>query len=157
MNYEINEGTMAIISIGNGKCRILEDKNEYLVEKSSFDLIDYSCKYFGSSFEGRKEGARSILNLSYKVPIVIENTRNLIFFPTSAPTSPDCSWISLKDVDFVVEREYNSSKIIFKNGEEVEVPVSRRIIDNQILRASRLDLIMRNRKQVHNLERNSYL
>ena len=27
MNYEINEGTLAVISLDNSKCKILEDNN----------------------------------------------------------------------------------------------------------------------------------
>lgn len=157
MNYEINEGTMAIIPIAPNQSKILEGGEGYIIDKNSLDLIDYSCKYFGSSFEGRKEGARAILNLSYKVPIVVENSRSLIFFPTSSPTSPDCYWISLKAIDSVIEKQYNSCKIIFKNRVELEIPVSKRIIDNQILRASRLDLIIRDREQENNIRKNSYL
>lgn len=156
MKYEINEGTLAVIALDNGKCKVIEDNNEYVIDSNSFNVIDDSCKFFGSSYEGRREGAKSILNVSYKLPIIVENSKNLIFFPTSSPMSSDCSWISLKDVKYVLQMEYNTSKIVFKNGEEVEVPVSRRIIDNQLLRASRLDLIMRNRNEEYNLKKNSY-
>lgn len=145
MNYEINEKTMAIVAMGEEKSKVIEDSREFIFEDNAFNIIDYSCKFFGSSYEGRKEGARSILNMNYKVPIIVENSRNLIFFPTAAPTSIDCSWVSLNNIESVIEKEFNSSKIIFKNGQELEIPVSRRIIDNQILRASRLDLIMRDR------------
>ena len=156
MKYEINEGTLAVIALDNGKCKVIEDNNEYVIDSNSFNVIDDSCKFFGSSYEGRREGVKSILNVSYKLPIIVENSKNLIFFPTSSPMSSDCSWISLKDVKYVLQMEYNTSKIVFKNGEEVEVPVSRRIIDNQLLRASRLDLIMRNRNEEYNLKKNSY-
>ena len=104
MDYEINEGTLAVVSLGSSKSKIYEDKKEYIVDSTPFEIIDYSCKYFGSSYEGRKEGTKSILHIDYKVPIIIEGTNNLIFFPTSSP----------------------------------------------YLRASRLDLILRNRKKEKN-------
>ena len=61
--------------------------------------MDESCKYFGSSYEGRKEGAKSILGAEYKVPIVVEDSSNLILFPTTSPYADDCIWISLKRVN----------------------------------------------------------
>lgn len=146
MNYEINEGTLAVIPAENKKSKILEDKGEYIVDSTPFEILDYSCRYFGSSYEGRKEGTKSILNINYKVPIIVENSRNLIFFPTNSPTSDDCMWISLKNIKQITEEDFNSTKIEFNNGITMTIPISKRTIENQILRASRLDLIMRNRK-----------
>ena len=144
MNYEINEGTLAILA-KNKKSLILEDDKKYVVDSLPFDVVDHSCKYFGSSYEGRKEGTKEILHINYKVPIIVDNSRNLIFFPTNSPISDDCSWISLKSIKSVKEGAFNTTDVIFNNGVSINIPVSKRTMDNQILRASRLDLIMRNR------------
>lgn len=151
MKYEINEGTLAVISLENSKSKILEDKNEYIIDNKAFDIMDYSCKYFGSSYEGRKEGTKAILNIDYKVPIVVESSSNLIFFPTTSPSADDCSWISLKDIHNFKEVENQCTEITFNNGIKITIPVSKRMIENQVLRASRLDLMIRNRK----IEKNS--
>lgn len=151
MDYEINEGTLAVVALGSSKSKILEDKREYIVDNTPFEIIDYSCKYFGSSYEGRKEGTKSILHVDYKVPIIVESSNNLIFFPTSSPYSQDCCWISLKDIKKVQETKGNrGTEITFYNNKSIIIPVSKRMIDNQILRASRLDLIIRNRKNEKN-------
>jgi comK protein len=144
MNYEINEGTLAILA-KNKKSLILEDDKKYVVDSLPFDVVDHSCKYFGSSYEGRKEGTKEILHINYKVPIIVDNSRNLIFFPTNSPISDDCSWLSLKSIKSIKEGDFNTTDVIFNNGVSINIPVSKRTIDNQILRASRLDLIMRNR------------
>ena len=144
MNYEINEGTLAILA-KNKKSLILEDDKKYVVDSLSFDVVDHSCKYFGSSYEGRKEGTKEILHINYKVPIIVDNSRNLIFFPTNSPISDDCSWLSLKSIKSIKEGDFNTTDVIFNNGVSINIPVSKRTMDNQILRASRLDLIMRNR------------
>lgn len=146
MNYEINEGTLAIMSVDNNKSMILEDDSKYYIDTKPYEIMDYSCRYYGSSYEGRKEGTKAILNINYKVPIIVDNSRNLIFFPTNSPTSSDCSWISLRNVKSIENMDFNSTKIIFDNGISIDVPISKRTIENQILRASRLDLVMRNRK-----------
>ncbi len=144
MNYEINEGTLAILA-KNKKSLILEDDKKYVVDSLPFDVMDHSCKYFGSSYEGRKEGTKEILHINYKVPIIVDNSRNLIFFPTNSPISDDCSWLSLKSIKSIKEGDFNTTDVIFNNGVSINIPVSKRTMDNQILRASRLDLIMRNR------------
>ena len=146
MNYEINEGTLAIIAKENASSKILEDDREYVINSTPYEIMDYSCKYFGSSLEGRKEGTKAILNIEYKVPIIVENSMNLIFFPTNSPDSADCIWISLKNIKTIKEDDFNSTRIIFNNDIEITIPISKRTIENQIFRASRLDLIMRNRK-----------
>ncbi len=145
MNYEINEGTLAIVP-NKKNSKIYEDNKEYNIESTPFEIMDYSCKYFGSSYEGRKEGTKSILKISYKVPIVVENSRNIIFFPTSSPHSSDCCWISLKNIKEIIESDYNSTVIVFKNNVKITLPVSIRTIQNQIFRASRLNLILRDRE-----------
>ena len=144
MNYEINEGTLAILA-KNKKSLILEDDKKYVVDSLPFDVVDHSCKYFGSSYEGRREGTKEILHINYKVPIIVDNSRNLIFFPTNSPLSDDCSWLSLKSIKSIKEGDFNTTDVIFNNGVSINIPVSKRTMDNQILRASRLDLIMRNR------------
>ena len=148
MNYEINEGTLAVMPDTNDsrKSKILEDRREYIIDSKPYEVMDYSCKYFGSSYEGRKEGTKAVLDINYKVPIIVENSMNLIFFPTNSPDSADCIWISLKNIKTIKEDDFNSTRIIFNNDIEITIPISKRTIENQIFRASRLDLIMRNRK-----------
>lgn len=108
--------------------------------------MEDSCRYFGSSYEGRKIGSKEILGAEYKVPIVIEDSNNLIAFPTTSPYSDDCSWISLKRVNNIYKIDNNNTKIVFDNNKEIIVPCSFRSIENQLSRASRLDLVLRNRK-----------
>ena len=146
MKYEINKGTLAIVPKENVKSIVYEDECTYEIEETPFHIMEESCKYFGSSYEGRKEGARTILGAEYKVPIVIEDSDNLIVFPTTSPISEDCMWISLKRVGKIEKMEYNSTKVIFDNGVEIVIPCSYRTMENQLSRASRLDLILRNHK-----------
>ena len=108
--------------------------------------MEESCKYFGSTYEGRKNGAREILGAEYKVPIVVEDSDNLIVFPTTSPLADDCVWISLKRVKKIDKIDNNNTRIIFDNDKDIIVPCSYRTIENQLSRASRLDLILRNHK-----------
>lgn len=146
MKYEISKGTLAILPNEKNSSLVYEDDERYIIKETPFKIMEDSCKYFGSTYEGRKDGAREMLGAEYKVPIVIEDSSNLIVFPTTSPLSDDCVWISLKRVDKIVKIDANNTKIIFDNKTEIVVDSSYRTIENQLSRASRLDLILRNHK-----------
>ena len=82
---------------------------------------------------------------NYKVPIIVEESKNIIFFPTSSFRSKFNSWISLKHfnkcyksgVDTIVE---------FDNQVKIKIDMSVGSFNNQVLRSSRLDSQLRNRK-----------
>lgn len=146
MKYEFSKGTLAIVPNENESSLVYEDDDRYIIDQTPFKIMEKSCKYFGSTYAGRKDSARSILGAEYKVPIIVEDSDNLIVFPTTSPQSTDCTWVSLKRIKSFVKIDSSNTKIIFDNGKEIIVPCSYRTIENQVSRASRLDLIMRSRK-----------
>ena len=146
MKYEISRGTLAVVPNEVNSSLIYEDDNRYVVDEIPFKIMDDSCKYFGSTYEGRKNGAKEILGAEYKVPIVVEDSDNLIVFPTTSPASSECAWITLKRIKKIEKVDANNTRIIFDNLVELIVPSSYRSIENQLARASRLDLILRNHK-----------
>lgn len=146
MKYEISRGTLAIVPNDKENSVVYEDEERYIIDDKPFKIMEDSCKYFGSTYEGRKESARDILGAEYKVPIVVEDTDNLVVFPTTSPYSDECVWISLKRLKKFEKVDSCNTKIIFDNNKEIIVPCSYRTIENQISRASRLDYILRMRK-----------
>ncbi len=146
MNYEISKGTLAIVPNEANSSLVYEDDERYLIHQTPFKIMEESCMYFGSTYEGRKKGAKNILGAEYKVPIVVEDSDNLIVFPTTSPMSEECVWISLKRVKKIEKVDYYNTKIIFDNNKEIIVESSYRSVENQLSRASRLDLILRNHK-----------
>ena len=146
MKYEISKGTLAILPNEKNSSVVYEDDDRYIIKQTPFEIMEESCKYFGSTYEGRKDGAKEMLGAEYKGPIVIEDSSNLIVFPTTSPLSEDCVWISLKRVEKIEKIDSNNTKIIFDNKTEIIVDSSYRSIENQLSRASRLDLILRNHK-----------
>ncbi len=145
-SYEINEGTLAIISMMDGHSKVLEDHGDYVIQQKSFDILDHSCKYFGSSYEGRKEGAKAIIGANYKLPIIVEDERNMVFFPTTSPEDKECIWIAVNKIRDYYEHEYNTTKIVFENGIEILLSLSFRAVQNQIFRATRLSYLLKSRK-----------
>ena len=146
MKYEITNGTLAVLPNNKEDSLVYEDDDRYVVSQTPFEIMESSCLYFGSSYEGRRAGAKDILGAEYKVPIVVDDSDNLIVFPTTSPLSEDCVWISLKHLKKFEKVDANNTKIIFQNDKEIIVPSSYRSIENQVSRASRLDYIIRNRE-----------
>lgn len=139
--YEINEETYAVIAQDLGKTKIIEEKHEYDVEKDAYEVMDDSCKYYGSSYKGRLEAAKTILDCSYKLPILVEESSVLIFFPIKSSLLDDCCWINLNSIRNI-EKVENKSKITFKNGKEVIFDISKLSLENQIYRSSKLESII---------------
>ncbi len=145
-NYEINNETIAIIPIDNYKSKIIEKDREFIVDMTPIKIIDNSCQYFGSSYQGRFLGTKKLIGVSHKAPIIIEESREIIFFPTNSPRLYECSWISLKHLNNYKKNE-ETSKIFFNNGSLLEVDISYGSLDNQVLRAARLESVLRIRKE----------
>lgn len=143
-DYEINEKTLAILPYEKNKAIVYEGKDCYILEKSVNRIMDESCRYYGSTFEGRQKGSSTLTGITYKVPIIISEEKNMIFFPTNSPRLKECGWISLNNFNRYYEKD---SKIIleFMNKEVVELLLSENIIRNQILKASFLESAIRKR------------
>lgn len=146
-NYEINDNTIALI-FNNYKTLVYEKEKSFIINKLPNEIIKYSCEYFGSSFKGRLEGTKFLTGLTHKPPIIIEESKEIIFFPLSSPRLNTCSWIRNKYVD-KYEKLVDGCNILLLNGMILKLNCSYEIINNQILRSSRLESIIRYRKCVN--------
>ena len=133
LNYEINDETLAVMSFDEDKARIIESDDDYVVNEIPYSIMENSCKYFGSSFEGRVLGS------------IVEESKDLIFFPTEALSSPSVAWISYKRIKNV-EKYGRKTRVIFDNDESVVVNCPYFSIKNQIFRCNMLETISKNRK-----------
>lgn len=112
--YEINASTLAIIPIDEKSSHIYEEEAEYIINQNSNKLIDYNCKFYGSSYRGRCEGTKYLTGIKSKFPIIIEETRNIIFFPTSSSRNSDNTWIALNKIK-KYKSDFYGTKIWFEN------------------------------------------
>ena len=147
--YEINDKTFALIS-QDDKTIVYEDSKVFSVDKTASEIMDDSCSYFGSSLAGRQQGTASLIGVTHKSPIIVEETREIIFFPTCSPRLKSCSWLSLKNIETYFTDD-NNVVIKFKNNQKIRLKLSYGIIDNQVLRATRLESVLRGRKNIKKL------
>ena len=134
---EISSNTVLIRNKGEREAEILYYNNSITVPYSSKKIIDNNCKLFGSSLNGRIESSKEWLGYDYKLPIIIDEIRNLVLFPTRSIDSPKNIWLSFNAID-----DYNSYKdgieLTLKNGKKVFIKESFNVFESQYIRASKL-------------------
>lgn len=139
--YEINTNTMIVSPVQYGSkiySKILEQEDEYISPFKPTDIIKKSCSYFGSSYEGRKQGTRNLIGITHKVPVAIDPTNFIYFFPTTSPNNSQCAWISLEHVLDHERLDPYSTLVTFINKQTLELPISANSFKNQLLRTALL-------------------
>ncbi len=149
--YEITPLTMAVL-VQRGKTKtekvstcILEEQEEIIVEQTPTKIIDYACKFFGSSLKGRQEGTRDICGITHKAPISIDPASGMYFFPTTSPSSEKCSWIAHSHIDQVNKAANQCTEVLFKTGKKIVLEVSFGSVLNQIQRTAQFRYLLDNR------------
>jgi len=144
--YIINEKTLAIIPI-DGRSKIVEDYITYMIDDSPFNILNNSCKYYGSSFEGRVSASDFLIGVKYKCPIIISETKKIIFFPTSSYRQKECIWLNYEAISKYYVNKNNNLIVELHNNLKIELNLSARIFNNQLLKSSRLDSILKSKKR----------
>ena len=136
-SYEINKDTVALIPKDENTTIVYEVDNSFVINKPTLKIVEESCEYFGSSLEGRQIGTSSLVGFTHKVPVIIEESFDIIFFPTLSPKNDNCAWLSYEHV-FKPDKFKDKTIIELKNGKKIIINVSTPIIHNQLYRCSRL-------------------
>ena len=144
-SYEVNKDTVALVPKGESKTIVYELDDSFIVDESPLQIMEESCEYFGSSFDGRVIGTSKLVGYTHKVPIIVEESKDLIFFPTLSPKNNDCSWLSYKHIS-KIEKYKEKTMIELLNGKKIIINASNAIIDNQLYRCFRLKNTLQNRK-----------
>ncbi|KAB7665377.1 competence protein ComK [Bacillus sp. B1-b2] len=149
--FEINYYTLAIVPIVMKDnliySKIYQDKEIYLCKLSPLMIIKRSCDYFCCSYEGRREGTRKLMNYNHKLPIIIDESNSVYFFPTHSPNNVDCVWISFHNILDIKETEDLKVAITFRNLQQLNIDVSLHTINNQLMRTNALKTV-----QQYNIE-----
>ena len=143
--YEINSATLAIVPIDDQVSKVYEEEEEYIIQKSANSIIKQNCEFYGSSYEGRCIGTKYLTGIKSKHPIIIEESRNIIFFPTSSIRTGQSTWIALNKIKKYNKTKYNS-QVLFKNEKTIDLDISLYSLENQIIRATMLKSKLYERK-----------
>ena len=136
--YEIDLSTLLLISIDDVSTKIVTFEDDLIVNDSCKNIVNNSCKYFGSTLTERIKMTKRLTNISSKTPIIIEESRNIIFFPLKSTREHNNVWISFNNLDTYLKDGKNTI-LNFKNGKKIIINFSYYIIDNQVTRSIILD------------------
>lgn len=144
MDYIINKNTYFILYEGN-KTIINELSTEFTIVGDYLKkILENSCEYYGSSLKGRIIGARNLIKYKYKIPIMISEKNNILFFPLSGKKNGEVIWFNFGMIKSY-EKDSEFVRVTFNNGEEKRFMISYAIFNNQILKCSRMLIIYMNR------------
>ncbi len=143
--YYINEDTLLLVPVSKEKTKIYDINGTFYIKKNCFELVDESCQYYGSSYGGRYLGAKKMLDMEYKLPIIADEVKEVIMVPTCSPRQQSCIWMCLNNIENYIKFK-NISKVKFTNGLNYDLTISYPSLENQILRGTLLLTRLKNRK-----------
>lgn len=131
----INEKTL-YLSYDGEKTFVQKDTNLYQLRGNLVNkILNYSCIYYGSSLKGRLLCSKSVLNIQNRLPVVISEQKQIVMFPIKE--NNNIIWLNFNLIkDYV--KEHDGVKIIFKNEVCKIFNVSYTILNNQMLKCSKL-------------------
>lgn len=139
VGYIINEKTLAFTSIDSNyyRTKIYEENDIIYMHESPLTIIEKSCLHYGSSFEGRKEAAKQILNKNSKLPVTITPHIGLFFLPTTSHRNKECVWFSYYQVEDFFEFDDHLA-VLLSNKQVINVNISYNQFDLQLKRTSQV-------------------
>ena len=146
MMYEIDLSTVMLIGLDEYKTKVITLDNDFIIDIDSKKIVDNSCKYFGSSLTDRVNMTKRLINIKSKSPIIIEESRDIIFFPLKSIRDKCNIWISFNNLERYVKSD-DKTIFYFKNKKEVIIDFSYYIIDNQVTRSLMLDYEVKKRRE----------
>lgn len=139
--YEINSSTLMLEYYDENKTKVYEFDREFVVNDSLFNIISNSCNFYGSTYDGRLASSKKILNTNIKLPVVVEDIKKIIFFPTRATYRHGSRWISFNNLDRIERVRKNSSltRICFCNNKAYDIEISYDIVYRQLFNCLTLE------------------
>ena len=142
--YEIDLSTLLLIGQENDTTRVITTTGEFVVSTNAKSIIEHSCNYFGSTLMERVNTTNRLVKLKTKTPIIIEESRHIIFFPLKSIREKNNIWISFNNLD-KYEKNNDGTVLTFKCNKSIVVNFSYYIVDNQVTRSLILDYELQNR------------
>ena len=144
MPYIINSKTYGLIPIKNNT-RVIEEQKVIIIKENLNEIISYNCYLYGSTLEGRQKGSGRLIGTQYKPPIILNEKANIVLIPTHSSRNNNCSWFNLSSILTYYPCGSRVSMLEFKNSKKIIINVSYSVLDKQVLKATRLESILRGR------------
>ena len=146
-NYIITNKTIAILK-KNNKTIIYNVDKVMVFNKNINKILEYNCNYYGSSLDGRKKCAKNVLNIKYKLPIIIDIENNITLIQLNSSRLKNCLYlITNKIINY--EMNNNLLKIICVNNNVFYVKISLNSFEKMLIKSFKLYNILIWRKNAN--------
>lgn len=144
-NYIINNKTIAILK-KNNQTIIFDVEKVRIINKNIKKILDYNCNFYGSSLVGRKKSAEKLLNIHYKIPLIIDN--NIILLQLNGIKEKECLFIVLNKI---IDYKYMNKnlKILCVNNQIFNNKISKNSFEKMLVNSIKLNNILKWRKNTN--------
>ena len=143
-SYIVKCDTLALVPISKLETKVIEKYGSFKIKKNVMKILEESCEYYGCTYLGRKEATKNMIDIVNKIPIIIEESNNLIMFPIVSPRQTKCVWISLNQIK-KYDSKNNKTELYFMCNKKMTLNISYYSFNNQYLHATKLDSTLRKR------------
>lgn len=144
-NYIINNKTIAVLK-KNNKTILYDVDNIRIINKNIKKVLDENCSFYGSSMVGRKKSAKTLLNVHYKVPIIIKE--DVILLQVNNIRDKECLFLVLsKIVDYKFESQ--KLKILCINNQIFWLNISKNSFEKMLINSIKLNNILKWQKNAN--------
>jgi len=144
-NYIINENTIAILKNKN-KTIIIDVDNIRVINKNIKFIIECNCLINGSNLNGRKEFIKKLLNIHYKIPIIINY--NIILLQINSIKNNNSLFIILNKIKDYKEIN-NNLNILCVNNYVFSNNISKNSFEKLIINGIKINNIIKYEKNVN--------
>ena len=146
-NYLITKDTIAILK--KDKQTIIYDVENYrVINKNIKTVLNLNCNFYGSTLIGRKKSAENILDIKYKVPIVLDEASDITLLQLSSLRKEETILLVLNKI---VSYQEVLNKLVIKciNNQVFEVNISKNCFEKLLLNSFKLNNVLKWRKSVN--------
>ncbi len=101
-------------------------------------ILDDWCMMHGSTMKGRTDAVRAVLGYQQKIPVMISERSQQIYFPLFGMNRADNIWVQYRPVLLMRGSTGLFCEIQFDNGIRVPVDCDRRTIQKQLSRCGEI-------------------
>ncbi|MFT8322550.1 MAG: competence protein ComK [Bacillus sp. (in: firmicutes)] len=118
---------------------VLEVNQMLFIKETPLKLIEKAAIKGGADYRGRRKFVIHLLGVIKKVPIPIDQTKQIYAFPSQSPGHINCCWIFYQHVESIQKpidttaKDYRSI-IVFHNGKELPRVESTYVLEKQMFR-----------------------
>ena len=134
-NYIIHKDTLAILPAKQLEYDsiAIERKQTLHIKQTPMNIMKESCITYLADYNGRRNAVMHLTGHKERIVIPIHPSERIIFFPTHGTRHIDCSWIAYEHVLYYEAIEQQTTKVVFKNMQAINVPISFHSFETQMM------------------------